>query len=77
MEDRVFFCFSGKDRLVYAQSLNFHLKNLGIEVWYDYEKLYLGDDGDYVNIEEDDYSVDADDDADSFASKILGSSDEE
>ena len=32
---------------------------------------------DYVNIEEDDYSVDADDDADSFASKILGSSDEE
>ena len=52
MEDRVFFCFSGKDRLVYAQSLNFHLKNLGIEVWYDYEKLYLGDDGDYVNIEE-------------------------
>ncbi|MDO4454324.1 MAG: DNA-directed RNA polymerase subunit beta [Eubacteriales bacterium] len=32
---------------------------------------------DYVNIEEDDYSVDTDDDADSFASKILGSSDEE
>lgn len=52
MSDRVFFCFSGKDRLVYAQSLNFHLKNLGIEVWYDYEKMYLGDYGDYVNIEE-------------------------
>lgn len=50
--DRIFFCFSGKDRLVYAESSNFHLKNLGIEVWYDYEKLYLGDDGDYVNIEE-------------------------
>lgn len=49
MSDRVFFCCSGKDRLVYAQSLNFHLKNLGIEVWYDYEKMYLGD---YVNIEE-------------------------
>ena len=32
---------------------------------------------DYVNIEEDDYSVDSDDDADSLASKILGSSDEE
>ncbi len=32
---------------------------------------------DYVNIEEDDYSVDSDDDADFLASKILGSSDEE
>lgn len=52
ISDRVFFCFSGKDRLLYAQSLNFHLKNLGIDVWYDYEKLLLGDDGDFVNIEE-------------------------
>ena len=25
MEDTVFFCFSGQDRLKYAQSLNFHL----------------------------------------------------
>lgn len=51
MENSVFFCFSGQDRLKYAQSLNFHLKNLGVAVWYDYEKIFLGDDGDYVNID--------------------------
>ena len=52
MEDTVFFGFSGQDRLKYAQSLNFHLKNFGVDVWYDYEKIFLGDIGDFVNIEE-------------------------
>ena len=50
MENTVFFCFSGQDRLKYAQSLNFHLKNFGVDVWYDYEQIFLGDIGDTVNI---------------------------
>lgn len=52
MENTVFFCFSGQDRLKYAQSLNFHLKNFGVDVWYDYEQIFLGDIGDTVNIED-------------------------
>lgn len=51
MDEYIFLCFSGKERLKYAESINYHLKNFGLKVWYDYEKIFLGDRGDYINIE--------------------------
>ena len=39
----VFICFSAKDRYLIAEPLVYHLKNYGINVWYDRYKLLLGD----------------------------------
>ena len=33
--DKLFICFSAKDRYVIAQPIVYHLKNYGINVWYD------------------------------------------
>lgn len=52
MDEYIFLCFSGDERQKYAESINYHLKNWGINVWYDYEKIFLGDLGDFVNIED-------------------------
>ena len=48
----IFICFSHIERYIVAQSLSYHLKNYGYQVWYDYDKLFIGDDGDYINCEE-------------------------
>ena len=46
----IFICFSHIERYIVAQSLSYHLKNYGYQVWYDYDKLFIGDDGDYINL---------------------------
>lgn len=48
----IFICFSHIERYIVAQSLSYHLKNYGFQVWYDYDELFIGDDGDYLNFEE-------------------------
>ena len=48
----IFVCFSHVERYIVAQSLSYHLKNYGYKVWYDYDELFIGDDGDYLNFEE-------------------------
>ena len=47
-----FICFSHEERYIIAQSLSYHLKNFGFEVWYDYDKLFIGDIGDKLNFDE-------------------------
>lgn len=39
----MFMCFSSGDRYTVAKSCLYHLKNFGINVWYDYHELILGD----------------------------------
>ncbi|WP_395350964.1 TIR domain-containing protein [Levilactobacillus parabrevis] len=36
-------CFSSADREPYVHALFYQLKTLGINVWYDYDNLRLGD----------------------------------
>lgn len=40
----IFLCFSGKDRFTIVSSIRHHLKNYGLDVWYDYHQYILGDD---------------------------------
>lgn len=47
----IFICFSHVERYIVAQSLSYHLKNYGYKIWYDYDELFIGDDGDYLNFE--------------------------
>lgn len=44
----IFICFSHVERYIVAQSLSYHLKNYGYKIWYDYDELFIGDDGDYI-----------------------------
>ena len=46
-----FICFSHVERYTVAQSLAYHLRNFGYEVWYDYDELFIGDNGDYLNFD--------------------------
>lgn len=39
----IFLCFSSKDRYTIAESILYHLKNYGLDMWYDYHTLILGD----------------------------------
>lgn len=39
----IFLCFSSKDRYTIAESILYHLKNYGLDTWYDYHTLILGD----------------------------------
>ena len=39
----MFICFSSGDRNTVVKSCLYHLKNYGINVWYDYHELILGD----------------------------------
>lgn len=47
-----FICFSHAERYNIAQSLSYHLKNFGFRVWYDYDELFIGDNGDKLNFNE-------------------------
>ena len=46
----IFICFSHIERYIVAQSLSYHLKNYGYQIWYDYDELFIGDDGDYLKV---------------------------
>ena len=39
---QVFICFSSKDRYTIAEPLAYHLKNYGINTWYDRNRLLIG-----------------------------------
>lgn len=41
--NQVFICFAAEDRYNIAEPLVFHLKNYGINVWYDRQRLIMGD----------------------------------
>lgn len=47
-----FICFSHAERYKIAQSLSYHIKNFGFKVWYDYDELFIGDNGDKLNFDE-------------------------
>lgn len=51
MKVMIFLCFSSKDRYTIVESVLYHLKNYGINTWYDYHILILGDDKYQENIE--------------------------
>lgn len=40
---KVFICFAAEDRYDIAEPIVYHLKNYGIDVWYDRQSLLLGD----------------------------------
>ena len=48
----IFLCFSSKDRYDIVESIFYHIKNLGISVWYDRNEILMGDDRDYKNFVE-------------------------
>lgn len=41
-QNQVFICFAAEDRYSIAEPLVFHLKNYGINVWYDRQRLIMG-----------------------------------
>lgn len=49
---KVFICFAAEDRYKIAESIVYHLKNYGIDVWYDRYSLLMGDDRVKKNLEE-------------------------
>lgn len=49
---KVFICFSAKDRYHIVQPIVYHLKNYGINVWYDRYEMVMGDDRFKKNIQE-------------------------
>jgi len=49
---KLFVCFSAKDRYDIVQPLVYHLKNYGINVWYDRYEMVMGDDRVKKNLEE-------------------------
>ena len=51
-KDVIFLCFSSKDRNTVVKSVRYHLKNYGLSIWYDYHKLFLGDNRNYHNFYE-------------------------
>ena len=46
----IFICFAAEDRYDIAEPLVYHLKNYGIDVWYDRHSLLLGDDRKQKNL---------------------------
>ena len=44
VNDRVFICFSAKDRYTIAEPIAYHLRNYGIPTWYDRDNLLVSDD---------------------------------
>lgn len=49
---RVFICFAAEDRYSIAEPIAYHLKNYGIEIWYDRYALLLGDNRINKNLDE-------------------------
>lgn len=47
----IFLCFSSSDRYTVVQSCLYHLKRYGIDVWYDYHELVLGDNKEIKNFQ--------------------------
>lgn len=43
LEDKVFICFAAEDRYRIAEAIVYHLKNYGIDIWYDRYSLLMGD----------------------------------
>lgn len=41
--DRIFACFAAEDRYMIAEPIVYHLKNYGINIWYDRQALLLSD----------------------------------
>lgn len=52
LSKNIFICFSARDRYSIVQPIVYHLKNYGINVWYDRYELLMGDDRVEKNIEE-------------------------
>lgn len=50
--NKLFICFSAKDRFDIVQPVVYHLKNYGVDVWYDRYEMVMGDDRFKKNIEE-------------------------
>ena len=40
----IFIGYSSKDRYSVVEPILFHLKHLGLHVWYDFHDMFLGDD---------------------------------
>lgn len=52
LSKKMFICFSAKDRYDIVQPVVYHLKNYGINVWYDRYEMVMGDDRFAKNITE-------------------------
>lgn len=50
--NKLFICFAAKDRYDVVQSIVYHLKNYGIDIWYDRYEMVMGDNRFEKNIEE-------------------------
>lgn len=48
----IFLCFSSKDRAKLAESIFYHIHNIGLPIWYDRNEILMGDDRDYKNFVE-------------------------
>ncbi|WP_310602317.1 toll/interleukin-1 receptor domain-containing protein [Anaerosporobacter sp.] len=49
---KLFVCFSAKDRYDIVQPVVYHLKNYGVDIWYDRHEMVMGDNRIKKNIEE-------------------------
>ncbi len=45
----IFLCFSSKDRYSIAESIYYHLNNIGVPIWYDRKEILMGDNRNYKN----------------------------
>ena len=52
MSHQVFICFAAEDRYKIAEPIMYHLKNYGINTWYDRHKLLMGDNRVQKNLNE-------------------------
>ena len=43
MDNRLFICFASEDRYRITEPIVYHLKNYGINIWYDRYSLVMGD----------------------------------
>ena len=50
--DKLFISFSAKDRYDIVQPIVYHLKNYGINIWYDRYEMVMGDNRFKKNIDE-------------------------
>ena len=51
-DQRIFICFAAKDRYTIAEPIVHHLKNYGIDLWYDRYIMVLGDNREEKNLKE-------------------------
>ncbi len=50
--ERVFLCFSSKDRYEIVESIHYHLENIGVPTWYDRKEILMGDNRNHKNFTE-------------------------